>query len=124
MFNHSYVLINESTVIFPPENITTPAQYALDMIVRDHKKVFGKPPKLTSSLDGAPDLIIRYASKEDDSPEWPEGYCFRFKLQNGKPVVHIIGNDDLGIIYGLLHYSKDYLGIDPFWFWADLPIQQ
>ncbi|WP_160720753.1 glycosyl hydrolase 115 family protein [Bacillus sp. USDA818B3_A] len=124
MFNHSYVLIDEGTVIFLPENITTPVQYALDMIIRDHKKVFGKPPKLAASLNESPDLIIRYASKDDDGPEWPEGYCFRFNLYNGKLVMHIIGNDDLGIIYGLLHYSKHYLGVDPFWFWADLPIEQ
>jgi len=124
MINQSFVIIDENTVILPPENISTPVGYALDMIVRDHKKVVGKPPKLVSSLDEGPDLIIRYASKEDDCPDWQEGYCFRFNLQNGKPVMHIIGNDDLGIIYGLLHYSKDYLGIDPFWFWADLPIQQ
>ncbi|TWD93730.1 glycosyl hydrolase family 115 (putative glucuronidase) [Neobacillus bataviensis] len=124
MINQSFVIIDENTVILPPENISTPVGYALDMIVRDHKKVVGKAPKLVLSLDEGPDLIIRYASKEDDCPDWQEGYCFRFNLQNGKPVMHIIGNDDLGIIYGLLHYSKDYLGIDPFWFWANLPIQQ
>ncbi|MEH7094100.1 glycosyl hydrolase 115 family protein [Neobacillus vireti] len=124
MFNHSYVLIDGSTVIFPPKNMPTPVQHALEMVVRDHLKVFGKPLKIASSLDEAPDLIIRYVTNDDDCPDWPEGYGFRFRHENGKPVMYIIGNDDLGIIYGLLDYSKKYLGVDPFWFWADLPIEK
>ncbi|MED4225936.1 glycosyl hydrolase 115 family protein [Neobacillus cucumis] len=98
-------------------------RYAIDMIVRDQKKVFGKPPILTTSPEAGPNLIIRYASKEDEGPDWTEGFAFRFSQQNEKWVMHIIGNDDLGIIYGLLHYSRHYLGVDPFWFWADLSIE-
>lgn len=36
-------------------------------------------------------------------------------------VLQIIGRDELGVIYGMLHYSRTVLGVDPFWYWAELP---
>jgi hypothetical protein len=118
----SFVIIDANAVVSPPETISAPVQHALDMMFRDHKKVFGKEPHV--KLDEESDIVIRYAIPGDNSPDWPESFCFRFHLLNGKWTLHIIGRDDLGIIYGLLHYSKHFLGIDPFWFWADLPIKQ
>jgi hypothetical protein len=38
-------------------------------------------------------------------------------------ILSIVGNDELGIIYGLLYISREYLGVDPFWFWADLEVK-
>ncbi|GGH86931.1 hypothetical protein JOD43_003700 [Pullulanibacillus pueri] len=122
MSKDAFVLIDQNTIIRPPESISSPVQHALNMIRRDHEKVFGKIPELTNSPSAAPDLIVRYALPEDRCPNWPETFCFRFHLINGKWTMHIIGQDDLGIIYGLLYYSQHYLGVDPFWFWADLPI--
>lgn len=93
------------------------------MIMKDHEKVFGKTPKLCSPNTEAADIFIRYAAHEEECPQRPEAYGFRFTENNGKCSFQIIGYDDLGIIYGLLHYSHQYLGVDPFWFWADLHIK-
>jgi hypothetical protein len=120
----SYVVINGDSDISLPENITAPVRHAVDMIMRDHEKVFAKTPKLCPSNTQSADIVVRYASNKEDCPERPEAFGFRFVENNGKLSFHIVGYDDLGIIYGLLYYSHQYLGVDPFWFWTDLPIKQ
>ena len=119
----SYLVINGDSTISLPATITTPVRHAVDMIIRDHEKVFGKTPKLCSPNSEAADIVIRYAAHEEECPQRPEAYGFRFTENNGKCSFQIIGYDDLGIIYGLLRYSQQYLGVDPFWFWADLHIK-
>jgi len=50
-------------------------------------------------------IIIKYADNEKECPNRPEAFGFRF-YQNSKNinwVLNIIGYDDLGLIYGLLH---------------------
>ncbi|MGG1650238.1 glycosyl hydrolase 115 family protein [Paenibacillus sp. NRS-1780] len=97
---------------------SVPVAHAWRMIARDHKQVFGREPLQTEEEAS---IIIRYAQEEDDCPQWPEGYCMRFVAGEKGTVLHIIGRDELGIIYGLLHYSRFVLGVEPFWFWAELP---
>lgn len=96
---------------------SVPIAHAWNMIARDHKQVFGREPLLT---EVEPSIIIRYAQEGDSCPHWPEGYCLRFVAGSKGTVLHIIGRDELGIIYGLLHYSRFALGVEPFWFWAEL----
>ncbi|WP_179032877.1 glycosyl hydrolase 115 family protein [Paenibacillus kribbensis] len=95
-----------------------PIAHAWRMIARDHKQVFGREPLQTEEEAS---IMIRYAQEEDGCPQWPEGYCLRFVADGKRTVLHIIGRDELGIIYGLLHYSRFVLGVEPFWFWAELP---
>ncbi|WP_019909158.1 glycosyl hydrolase 115 family protein [Paenibacillus sp. HW567] len=96
---------------------TRPLEHVWSMIARDHEAVFGQVP-----VQGmAASVVVRYAQEEDNCPEWPEGFCFRFAGSSAAPVLHIAGRDELGVIYGLLHYSRYVLGVDPFWFWAELP---
>ena len=117
------VVIDRNSVISIPENITTPVKHAVDMISRDHSKVFGKPPVLETSMPEKADIVIRYAERDNECSAKPEAYSFRFEEKDGKSQLHIIGYDDLGIIYGLLYYSHQYLEVDPFWFWADIPVK-
>jgi hypothetical protein len=124
MLRLSNVIINGDSIISLPENSTGPVRHAVDMIMRDHKKVFGKMPNLISSNTETANIVVRYASNHDECPGRPEAFGYRFIEDNGELSFHIVGYDDLGIIYGLLHYSHQYLGVDPFWFWADLPIKQ
>ncbi|WP_245948048.1 glycosyl hydrolase 115 family protein [Paenibacillus sambharensis] len=102
-------------------NIQVPAagavKHAWDMIARDHENVFGSKP-----LRKEPGTItIRYAASDEECPAWPEAYSFQFSGEGDSRRLEIIGRDELGLIYGMLHYSRACLGVDPFWFWADLP---
>ncbi|WP_342414839.1 glycosyl hydrolase 115 family protein [Paenibacillus sp. FSL R10-2782] len=110
------IISNESGYNFQAVG-SVPIAHAWRMIVRDHKQVFGREP-LQTEEEAA--IIIRYAQEEDDCPQWPEGYCLRFVAGEKGTVLHIIGRDELGIIYGLLHYSRFVLGVEPFWFWAEV----
>ena len=117
----SYVVIDGQSILSVPEKISTPVKHALDMISRDHLKVFGISP-IVENIDNA-DIVIRFAETDEECPARPEAFSFRFKENDGKWSFHIIGYDDLGIIYGLLQYSHQYLEVDPFWFWADIPVK-
>lgn len=108
--------ITASSVYSIQLEMSSSIKHAWEMIARDHGKVFGRTPSL--GTDAA--VVVRYAQPEDLCPEWPEAYCFRFDHSGSEPVLHIIGRDELGIVFGLLHYSHTVLGVDPFWFWAEL----
>ncbi|MHA6530407.1 glycosyl hydrolase 115 family protein [Paenibacillus sp. BAC0078] len=95
---------------------TRPLEHAWSMIARDHEAVFGQAPVQGTAAS----IVVRYAQQEDDCPEWPEGFSFRFSVSEAAPVLNIVGRDELGVIYGLLHYSRYVLGVDPFWFWSEL----
>lgn len=97
---------------------STPIEYAWSMVARDHENVFGRAP--VQGEEGAA-VVIRLAREDDHCPEWQEGYCLRFIDSGDDIVLHIIGRDELGVIYGMLHFSRHVLGVDPFWFWSELP---
>lgn len=115
------MVIDAHSIFSVPEKISSPVKHAVDMISRDHHKVFGIPP-IVKTLEKT-DIVIRYAVTAEECPARPEAFSFRFEENDGKWSLHIIGYDDLGIIYGLLHYSHQYLEVDPFWFWADIPVK-
>ncbi|ACT04137.1 glycosyl hydrolase 115 family protein [Paenibacillus sp. JDR-2] len=98
---------------------STPIQHVWNMIARDHEAVFGAAPKLGGGDRAA--IVVRYAEEGDSCPAWAEGFSFQFADGEKGGQLHIVGRDELGIVYGLLHYSKQVLGVDPFWFWAELP---
>ena len=102
-----------------PNKLTTPVQYAWDMVARDLKSVIGYAPKLKIDEEGPVEVEVRYAIPEDHCPDRPEAFAFRFTETNGAKTLHITAHDDLGLVYGLLEYSRRYLGVDPFWFWMD-----
>ncbi|WP_078431177.1 glycosyl hydrolase 115 family protein [Metabacillus halosaccharovorans] len=119
-----HVVVKANCIISVPQKISTPVQHALDMIKRDHKKIFGCQPILKTAAEQEATIIINYAKGGKECPTRPEAFCFRFQQINEKWILNIIGYDDLGLVYGLLHYSQQYLNIDPFWFWGDLDVEQ
>ncbi|WP_208592179.1 glycosyl hydrolase 115 family protein [Gracilibacillus suaedae] len=104
-----YFNCNANTVITGTDEASRAVQHAVDMLKRDIANVF-------SDSTGESHLIqISY----DKSLTEPESYRISFSTHE-TPVMHISGRDDLGIIYGLLYISREFLGVDPFWFWADI----
>ncbi len=104
-----------------PKERSSGVEHALRMLLRDWTAVLGTTPELVT--DGDTKLIIRQRLEADDCDTRPEAYAYRFSANGqGDGVMSIIGFDDLGLIYGILEFTRRYLGIAPFWFWADQAI--
>lgn len=108
-------ILNKNTRINKPEEVAKSVENAVDMLLRDMNKVFGEDDlKNINEVDT--EINITYVQ---DSLE-PEQFRIRFDAYSSeKLTLNIISGDDLGIIYGLLYISKEYLGVDIFWFWND-----
>ena len=115
-------IIDRKTTYRIPSDPASPIRHAWGMVKRDHEQVLGAAPRFFPAVADTPaDIVIRYAVPEDRCPDRPEAFCFRFVKEGGRTELHIAAGDDLGLIYGMLEYSWKHLGVDPFWFWADLP---
>ncbi|QGQ96076.1 hypothetical protein EHS13_14915 [Paenibacillus psychroresistens] len=105
-----------------PEIQFSSVEHALRILVRDFETVLGAKPKLVTRTDEEVDLCLRIAVEKDDIPKRSEAFGFRFHEIGKVPRMEIIGHDDLGLVYGILEFSKKLLGVQPFWFWADQAI--
>ncbi|WP_317890708.1 glycosyl hydrolase 115 family protein [Paenibacillus arenilitoris] len=112
-------IIDRYTAYRIPDDPKSPIRYAWEMVRRDHETVFGAAPTLGDQAHA--DVVFRYAKPEDRCPAYPESFCFRFSRGGNGTTLHIAAEDDLGLVFGMLEYSRKYLGVDPWWFWADLP---
>lgn len=108
----------------PAVSPASPVGHALRMLVRDFEAVLGELPELVAegAPGAAPQLELRLAGEEDDCTRRPEAFAFRFAADGPAPRMRIIGYDELGLVYGILEFSRRHLGIEPFWFWADQAI--
>ncbi|CAM3804602.1 glycosyl hydrolase 115 family protein [Cohnella lubricantis] len=117
--NQTFV-VNGNTAFISRVDQTSAIRHVWDMLLRDHASVFGQAPSSAPSA-GRTSVIVRYAEPSDNCPSWPEAFCFRYDRAEDGLRLHIVARDELGLMYGMLHYSRYMLGVDPFWFWADLP---
>jgi len=113
------LLLNEQSSTYLPDALTSPVKHAMRMFARDFEAVLGSMPVFAESMDDAA-IVIRYAEAEDLLADRPEAFAFRFDRKR----IHIVGRDDLGLVYGILEFSRRYLGIQPFWFWMDQAIER
>lgn len=107
-------ILSKNTGINNPKKVTKSVKIAIAMLLRDMNKVFGTEE--VKDIDEANTEITITYSKAGLKPEQ---FRINFEAENEKLTMNIISGDDLGIIYGLLYISKEYLGVDPFWFWND-----
>jgi len=113
------LVIDKHAAFRLPTPLSSPVLHAWEMVARDHECVFGSVPTLADDDRVPVQVEVRYARPEDRCPNFPEAYCFRFTETGGAQTLRIAARDDLGLVYGLLEYSRRYLGVDPFWFWTD-----
>ncbi|MGG1513906.1 glycosyl hydrolase 115 family protein [Paenibacillus oryzisoli] len=111
--------IDQHTTYRIVEDPPSAVRYAWEMVKRDHERVLGGHPAVVTKEGEAADVVIRYAELEDRCPERPEAFCFRFVENRDSVELHIVAGDELGLVYGMLAYSEQYLGVHPFWFWTD-----
>ncbi|CAH1195500.1 hypothetical protein PAECIP111892_02052 [Paenibacillus auburnensis] len=107
-----------------PPVLTSPVKHALRILARDLEAVLGSEPEWVTDGPEPAQLHIRLAEEQDHCEARPEGFCFRFESGDDGSRLNIIGSDELGIVYGILEFSRRYLGIQPFWFWMDQTIER
>lgn len=84
--------------------LTKPVGHAAEMLRRDMKKI------LLTSDHKKNEIVLQYMeSAEEES--------YEIKVTETKMTIQAA--DDLGFIYGLLRISREYLGVQPFWFWMN-----
>lgn len=105
-------LLNKGTLIQVAHSKDASVLYIADILKRDINKVFDKSWIEEQTII---DVII-----EEGNHMVPETFRIEVLAYDN---LRIISPDQLGAIYGLLHISKVYLKIDPFWFFTDQNIE-
>lgn len=126
-----------------PSQLPSAVRHGWQMLKRDLENVLGADIVIVASAEQA-QIVIRSAEPEDQCPAWQEAYMFKLEhkalgkikvneagsilqeqANEAMPLsiaaLHIVAQDALGLVYGMLHVSEHYLGVDPFWFWGDIP---
>ncbi len=113
---------------FITEIATVPVRNAISLLERDRDKVF----VATNKPGGSVVLIQKSMVQSIPEPEQSEKQKFReryqaeqrFKINVSADKIVIYAQSDLGFVYGLFYLSEQYMGIRPFWFWMDQPVEQ
>lgn len=100
-------ILNSCTAI-EPNSSAKPVRNAVEILSRDIRKKF-------SPQNGVENKILLQAKPEMK----PEAF-----LITVSDTITIFAADDLGFVFGLLYISEKFMGIKPFWFWMDQPIEK
>lgn len=113
-------ILDSKTNLYIDQKVTKPIQHALDMFLTDMEKVFGNIAKINDPTNEGDQINLEINAGID---QIPESFSIYFEEIDDRLILHIMGADELGIIYGLLYISKEYLEVDPFWFWANIDVK-
>ncbi len=86
------------------------ARLAAADLASDLEKVLASPARTADAEDAQ--IVIAL----DNRMEEPEAY----RIETDADKVQIRGADELGVIYGIYRFSRQYLGVDPYWYFKDL----
>ena len=111
--DESFILSVETKVRLRMPVKTSPALNAARILRRDIKKALVPAP----SGSARSEIELSYAGGKERMK--PETYALRFSENEKGDRLTVVGADELGLIYGVLFISSEYLKIPPFWFWND-----
>jgi alpha-glucuronidase len=100
-------LLNSYRAIF--KNIRVNGNSATTQIIKDElikatRGMFGQIPSFISKGQG--NLIIGSTQKKEDQNFGKEGFAINSGTVNGKPIVYIYANTDIGLLYGVFHLLR------------------
>ncbi|MCB9460863.1 MAG: glycosyl hydrolase 115 family protein [Anaerolineaceae bacterium] len=105
--------LTQETTLFCPHSDAKPIAYALKALKRDMTAIFGNEPP---TVDMQQPHQIRVAVVPSEREE-------AFTVRYEDDAVIIEGSDDLGAVFGIYYVCEHALGIDPYGFWTDFPVQ-
>jgi len=114
--NTAQFVLHSDASVFVSETASAPVRKGLEIFSRDFETVFGSSLRQASWNEA--NIRVAY-SAEIGVELGPEAFRVIFDEEDSRPRLTVIGQDDLGVIYGLLHLSRSVLGVDPLWYWTD-----
>ena len=85
---------------------------AVSDLMDDLERVLGKKARLVGA-GAAAQVVVRIDSAAASTEGWVR--------ETSSEAVTISGSDPLGTVFGLYAFARTELGIDPLWFWKELP---
>jgi hypothetical protein len=118
-------LLSKNTKISFFGSVSTPITHTFDILFRDMEKVFDQSFKLELEVSKA-DIIVKYSDVNSCIYGKTEVFHIYFYENSTEErlIMVVEGSDELGIIYGILYISHQFLEVDPFWFWTDKSTQK
>ena len=119
---NSGIKLKPGLKIVVPENETAPVKFAISILQRDLKMVFGEESELVHTIpDNEAAIVIVNNSLGTNGSESQKvsGTEAHGLYLHGNHIV-LNGADMRGTIYAIYTFSEKILGIPPLWFWASL----
>lgn len=100
-------MITRNSNVICEEEFSEAVKIAVKALNRDIKATC-----IESDLEGIDIVITKVLGIEKE--------CFVVKKDSDKKKALVISaSDDIGVIYGIYHISKNFLGVNEFWFWNE-----
>ncbi len=119
-------VVNSSVSIVESAQEPGPIHRSTQDLVSDFTKVFGRAPKVVTSMDKAGPVAILIAQRENvpagvdcATTQDSEAFALSETSTAGKHVVCLTGADMRGTIYAIYEFSQKVLGVDPMYLWTD-----
>jgi hypothetical protein len=119
-------VVNSSVSIVESAREPGPIHRSTLDLVSDFTKVFGRAPKIVTSLDKAGPVAILISERENvppgvdcTTPQDREAFALSETSTGGKRIVCLTGADMRGTIYAIYEFSQKVLGVDPMYLWTD-----
>lgn len=111
MNDGKYFIFNKETCLDYQGPELKSVKHFLKVLTRDKNKVLQG-----NSSHRKTKILFVLDEKNHDNLKAEQYYI---KFSDDLSEIRVISIDELGIIYGMLHVSEKFLGVDKFWFWND-----
>lgn len=88
-------------------------RHALRDLASDFTRVLGHAAPVVEGQSGM--VTVRLDRSLQPAESW--------RIEIGPQGVRIAGADPLGVVFGVYRFSRQFLGVDPLWFWKDIEPQ-
>ena len=125
------VAVSGSTELVLATDEPAAVRTAAEDLANDFEKVFGTKPRLVAQPEtsGASVIVIGEQSKIPEAIRpngltGPESFSISvartpWRKAPAKSAIVLAGADMRGTIYAIYHFSQQYLGVDPLYYWTD-----
>lgn len=127
------VSATRTATVFVPAGEPECVRLAANDLITDTAKITGKTPAFTEKADDAGVVLVSMnrpesaALLENLAPGFGDalkGQWEAYRVENAGPRLIIAGSDERGTMFGLYAFIEQYLGVDPFYYWASRPPQK